>query len=178
VVTFARDTATFVPVRGITAAAQPDLEGVVAEDRLVPFGGTGVTGALQERVVRSNVDSTLAFYYRITELNGPGVLTYIALSNWPIVGSLDGDYRLDGLGDRGPQQVGCSPGDIYFRFYLDTPRTLLPVTPGALSRFMFIKLLPPDPGNRLVTEYNRGGRITLGSETWADILIDAFIPTV
>lgn len=166
----------FVPVRGATAAAQPELEGDVAEDRLISFAAGSVTGVLQERIVRSSVDDTLAFYYRLKELSGPGTVREIVLSDWPVTGgSLDGDYRLDGLGEIGPQQVGCDPGNIRFQFFFD--RLERPVTPAALSRFMFIKIPPPEVTSPvIVTGYTTGGRITLGDISWSVILPSSFIP--
>lgn len=53
-----------------TAAAEPDLAGLVLEDRLQPFtinGSDGglATGTIQERVVRSNDTGFLHFYSRV-----------------------------------------------------------------------------------------------------------------
>ena len=56
----------FSLLSGTTAAARPELGGLVLEDTLRPFsidlgGGFSVTGMLQDRVVRSATDGTLDF---------------------------------------------------------------------------------------------------------------------
>src|SRR5437868_1176213 len=54
---------------GTTAAARPELAGVVVQDVIRPFsvviGTTVVHGWMQDRVVRENQNHTLDFYYRI-----------------------------------------------------------------------------------------------------------------
>src|SRR5947209_10364940 len=102
------DTAREVTVAGATAQAKPELAGTVVEDRLVPFASTGATeprvnGTLQERIVRSSSDGTLAFYYRVTALSGGDIGYGISLRFWPRLVAVDVDYRPDGLGVVGPQ---------------------------------------------------------------------------
>jgi hypothetical protein len=137
-------------------------------------------GVLQERVVRSTDDGTLAFYYRVKDLIGPGTVRYMTIRNWPLTGgALDGDYRTDGLGEIGPSQVGCNPADISFLFYLVPSTTEPHITPEALSRFMFIRILPPEAGSPLVVTGHEQttGLITFGSEHWA-VTLPALSPTV
>jgi hypothetical protein len=160
-----------VSLRGTTLAARPELAGTVLEDRLRPFANGPVTGVLQERIVRSSVDNTLAFYYRIKELTG-GVVTYIALTDWPLLelGSLDMDYRIDGLGERGPA-TGAAMNPTRFDFSPTSPATSI-----ALSRFMFIKMIP-GPGRPVVTAWRTDRNIQLGDgATWAALLPDSFRP--
>src|SRR5687767_582341 len=103
-------------LRGTTLAARPELAGTVLQDRLRPFANGPVNGVLQERIVRSSVDNTLAFYYRIKELTG-GVVKYLAFTDWPTLAlrALDMDYRIDGLGERGPI-TGDARNPIRFDF--------------------------------------------------------------
>lgn len=172
------NTANNVIVAGTTAAARPELAGTVIEDRLVPFRSTSpsVTGTLQERIVRSSVDRTLAFYYRITELSGGEIGYGISLRFWPQLGAIDVDYRVDGLGVIGPQKVSCGPEPIQFVFNSPRPQ---PITPSALSRFMFVKIFPPtEPGVTAVTGYDTGGQILIADVRWAVILPNCFKPTI
>lgn len=174
-----RDTGRTVTLSGTTAAARPELAGLVIQDRLRPFASSGtgeppVNGVLQERIVRSSVDNTLAFYYRIKELQG-GIIRYIAIRFWPdTVTAVDVDYRIDGLGDVGPEAV-IGPEPIRFDFYVAP--TPAPVTEIALSRFMFLKMIP-GKGFPVVTEHNTSGQIIIGDERWAVTLSDSFAPVV
>src|SRR5688572_22127742 len=71
-------------VGATTLAQEPDLAGVVLEDRLQAFtinGAAGgvVTGTIQERVVRSNDTGFLHFYHLVTldEISGFDVGSYV-----------------------------------------------------------------------------------------------------
>jgi hypothetical protein len=175
------DTLRRVTVSGTTAHARPELAGTVVEDRLVPFrtpttSEPRVNGVLQERIVRSRDDDTLAFYYRITELSGGEIGYGISLRFWPRLGAVDVDYRHDGLGVVGPQQGYCGPEPIQFEFNAPSPR---PITPAALSRFMFVKMFPETvPGVTPVTGYDTGGQIIIADVRWAVILPNSFKPTI
>ena len=175
------DTARSVTLSGTTAAARPELAGMVLEDRLRPFAsdpGPGVptvNGVLQERIVQSSVDGTLAFYYRIKELTGGQIRYGISLRFWPslTLRAVDVDYRIDGLGDVGPEASSCGPEPIRFDF--NVAPTPAPVTPSALSRFMFAKMIP-GKGFPNVTTYDTGGQILIADEAWASLLPDSFRP--
>ena len=62
-----------VLIAGTTHADRPELAGEVIRDELSAFeirdaqGGLVFQGTIQQRVVRSNLDGTLDFYYRIRE---------------------------------------------------------------------------------------------------------------
>jgi hypothetical protein len=61
--------ATMTPLPGTTVALNPWLAGIVLEDDIQAFsfvanGGT-ISGTVQSRVVRSTVDGTLDFYWRV-----------------------------------------------------------------------------------------------------------------
>jgi hypothetical protein len=175
------DTARSVTLGGTTAAARPELAGTVLEDRLRPFAstpGTGVptvNGVLQERIVRSSVDGTLAFYYRIKELTGGQIRYGISLRFWPSLSltAVDVDYRIDGLGDVGPEAASCGPEPIRFDF--NVPPTPQPIAPTALSRFMFVKMIS-GKGFPNVTTHDTGGQILIADEAWSALLTDSFRP--
>lgn len=132
-----------VRLLGTTAAAEPDLAGVVLHDRLIPFvirnaaGAPVFAGRLQDRVVRSSATGHLHFYYRIrdTQPNLPGhlVVAGVQPTAW---GSLAVDWRQDGLGAAAPVEARRAAGaadKISFHF-------AAPVIPGPIeSRFFFIK---------------------------------------
>ena len=78
--------ASTVGLPGTTVAAHPELAGLVLEDVDQPFSfidstGHTLSGVVQNRVVRSSVDGTLDFYWRIKNTNGesasgdPGAIT-------------------------------------------------------------------------------------------------------
>ena len=86
---------------GTTAAARPELAGVVEADVGVPYSfqgaGFSVSGVIQNRVVRS-VDGTLDFYWRIIpDASWTGDITAFRVGGFDGF-ALDGDFRLDGLG--------------------------------------------------------------------------------
>src|SRR5262245_6139948 len=63
-----------VALPGTTVAAEPQLAGVVLEDVLTNFsfastGGNMIVGQIQSRVVRSDLDGTLDFYWRVINLD-------------------------------------------------------------------------------------------------------------
>lgn len=178
---FVRDTLRSIAINGTTAAARPELAGVVVEDRLRQFATSpgsapSVTGTLQERIVQ-NSDDTFAFYYRVTALAGGNIRT-IQIQGWPLTDPLDGDYRIDGLGVVGPLEVGCSPADVFFSFRSGSAESL--VTPTELSRFMFIKMVPSAPTDRFtVTGYDDLGTLALGDlRTWSASLAGGYRPTL
>lgn len=128
------------PLSGTTFAARPELGGVVLVDTLRPFsidlgGGLSITGEVQDRVVRSDDDDTLDFYYRIIndeESDGSIVLT--GRSDFGAV-TTDVDWRIDGLGVDGPGFGFRHPDgtEITFGFFDGT------IDPGEDSRFFFVK---------------------------------------
>lgn len=54
-----------VALTGTTVATEPQLAGTVLVDDLIPFSFNGISGTFQQRVVRSTVDNTIDFYWRI-----------------------------------------------------------------------------------------------------------------
>jgi hypothetical protein len=128
------------PLSGTTLAANPQLAGIVLEDDLVPFSfsayGGIVSGTVQSRVVRSSVDGTLDFYWRVfNDPNSAGPITSFRLGNFytPVYNA---DYRIDGLGDVAPDAAHrfASP-NVNFLFGSAGGSTL---GAGASSNFMFL----------------------------------------
>lgn len=136
-------TGVWTPLPGTTVALQPELEGVALEDELQAFsfatdGGT-VSGAVQSRVVRSTVDGTLDFYWRIlTDASSTVPLVTFRLGNF-FSPSYDANWRIDGLGDTAPSQAmlfGGGGGKINFRFDAGGPGT--GILPGGESYFLML----------------------------------------
>lgn len=128
------------PLTGTTSEADPHLAGVVVVDDVVDFsfsayGGT-VSGSVQSRVVRSDVDGTLDFYWRVINNEGSsGAITSFRLGNF-ITSLYDGNYRIDGIGEVAPDSALRfeTPG-VNFLFGNLGGTTL---GPGASSNFMFL----------------------------------------
>lgn len=156
------------PISGTTVAANPQLAGTVLEDDDVAFSfaaGT-VTGHVQSRVVRSSVDGTLDFYWRVfNDDNSATSLTSFRLVNF-FTSVYNGDYRTDGLGDVGPDNVlNFGGGALNFRF------DETPVGPGQSSYFMFL--------DTNAVNYNRSALYDLTSLRDGEIstLFSTFAPT-
>lgn len=94
------------PLPGTTVALQPHLAGVVLEDLTKDFsfsanGGT-ISGTVQSRVVRSTVDGTLDFYWRVvSDTFSSGAMQSFRIGNF-FTSSYDADWRIDGVGNTSP----------------------------------------------------------------------------
>ncbi|RZI85180.1 MAG: PEP-CTERM sorting domain-containing protein [Rubrivivax sp.] len=124
---------------GTTSAARPELAGVVVEDVLTPFSFNGVTGTVQNRVVRETASGTLDFYWKVnvdSSATGAGI-TAFRLGDFGYISIVDADWRVDGLGTVAPttgrlfNAASHPEGDINFLF--DSP-----VTAGQSSKFFFL----------------------------------------
>ncbi len=108
---------TGVALGGTTAAARPELVGVTQHDKLIPFqitDGGGVLlyeGTLQNRVVRSNLDHTLDFYYVVRDTVG-GLNGILQSARTHDFGHLhtDVDYRTDTLPAKPTTRAQRDPG--------------------------------------------------------------------
>jgi len=116
-----------VPLAGTTVVANPDLAGPVETDPLRPFeifdntGNLILSGNLQDRVSRSNNTGTLIFEPRLRDLNNHGSGAFITGLRVQGYGGVttDIDFRLDGVGDVGPNDVSRSAGSgdlLMFRY--------------------------------------------------------------
>ena len=124
---------------GTTVAAEPQLAGIVEIDEVLPFSfadGVGnISGTVQQRVVRSTVDNTIDFYWRIfNDANSSDGINLIHVGdfNTPVY---DVNWRIDGLGDVAPTEGlrHLDPISNAFDFlFADL------LQPGTTSRFLFI----------------------------------------
>lgn len=99
-------------LNGTTFVANPDLGGLVIRDQLIPFqikntlGNVILSGNVQDRVVRSNNTGNLIFAPRLRDLSNPTGGWIIGFSMSGFNGySTDVDYRTDGMGTIGPNNV-------------------------------------------------------------------------
>ncbi|TAK97896.1 MAG: PEP-CTERM sorting domain-containing protein [Aquabacterium sp.] len=124
---------------GTTSAARPELAGTVLEDVLTPFSFSGVSGTVQNRVVRETGSGTLDFYWKVNvdaSTNGVGVSAF-RLADFGYGNIKDADWRIDGLGTPAPNAArlfnasSYPTGDVNFLF--DSG-----INPGSQSRFFFL----------------------------------------
>lgn len=134
------------PLPGTTVAAQPQLAGIVLEDEMQAFsfaanGGT-ISGTVQSRVVRSSVDGTLDFYWRVfSDTFSSGAMQSFRIGNF-FTSQYNADWRIDGQGNTAPvyarlfdnafgqvnydfsqQGMGIAPGGESFFLLMDTDAT-------------------------------------------------------
>lgn len=126
---------------GTTVAVEPQLAGTVLVDETILFsfsagvGAGDITGTVQQRVVRSSVDGTLDFYWRV--MNDPNSAAAIGSFR---VGSFvspeyNANWRIDGLGDNAPDQAHrfTGSGDTSVNFLFNSGGLL----PDEGSNFFF-----------------------------------------
>ena len=132
------------PLPGTTVAAEPQLAGLVLEDEITAFSffdGTGIhSGTVQSRVVRSNIDGTLDFYWRVISSPGDGGnLGALRVGNF-FAPEYNANYRIDGLGNVAPVAArlfgGADAGSVNFLFTSASGANNF--TPGSESNFMFL----------------------------------------
>lgn len=108
---------------GTTVALDPQLAGTIIEDETQAFsfvanGGT-ISGTVQSRVVRSTVDGTLDFYWRVvSDSNSSGPMQSFRIGNF-FTDTYDADWRIDGVGDTAPltaRLFNNGLGDVNFDF--------------------------------------------------------------
>ena len=142
-VTLVNDTAVALP--GTTVAAEPQLAGTVLVDKLTDFtiAGEGITGHIQSRVVRSSLDGTLDFYWRV--FNDPtsrGNVGNFRIGEF-IAPEYNANWRIDGLGDVAPNSAymfgGTYAGRGYINFqFFDAASSTGTLMPGQSSYFIFL----------------------------------------
>ncbi|MGH7122665.1 MAG: hypothetical protein ACREFP_27345 [Acetobacteraceae bacterium] len=161
-----------ISVPPTTAAAEPDLAGVVIHDALIPFtiraanGALVCEGVLQDRVVQSNQTHALHFYYRIRGTRGPGVISEVVTTGFGKI-SLRVAHRTDGLGTVPPRVANrnASPGAVVtFRF--TDPRLLC--VRNEESRFILVKTP--------VTKYRTGGATKIVASNGAGTSVPTVMP--
>jgi hypothetical protein len=100
---------TFVNLPGTTSAAEPQLAGLVLEDVVTPFAfsdGRGtISGTVQSRVVRSDLDGTLDFYWRVVmDANANSAVGSFRIGNF-FAPEYNANWRTDGLGNVAPNSA-------------------------------------------------------------------------
>lgn len=152
-----------VLTNGTTDAARPELGGTIIADELRPFvgqdffGNTIFTGTVQTRVVRSDVDSTLIFYYRVlNDATSSTSITSISARNFAGY-TTDVDYRTDSLGSIGSTLAtrDASGSNVNFQF-IPSPIGNGEISPGNSSYFFFIKTDATEYGIGTVSLLNGG----------------------
>lgn len=133
---FSADTA----LPGTTAALRPELAGTVLEDLITPFSFEGITGTVQNRVVRESASGTLDFYWKINvDRMEPRVgVSAFRLTDFGYGNLTDADWRVDGLGSVAPDTArlfneSSQPGGS-INFLFDSA-----VNAGSQSKFFFLR---------------------------------------
>lgn len=134
-------------VGGTTSAAEPQLAGSVLEDRLQAFSFAGVhgtvSGVIQSRVVRSSVDGTVDFYWKVSsDADSADDLGALRLGRF-YTDEYRVNWRSDSLGDLAPSAAnrfsGTQSDNFNFRFnHLDATGALEGLGAGQSSYFMFL----------------------------------------
>ncbi|HJU99342.1 MAG TPA: PEP-CTERM sorting domain-containing protein [Burkholderiaceae bacterium] len=135
---------TYVSLPGTTVAAEPQLAGVVLEDQVQAFSfnnGSGiVSGTVQSRVVRSSVDGTLDFYWRvISDRSSAGDIGSFRLGNF-VAPEYNANWRSDGLGNVAPDAAYHFGAPLvgYVNYIFGHTQGDPYLTPGSESYFMFL----------------------------------------
>ncbi len=124
---------------GTRSADRPELAGTVLADKITPFSFQGITGTVQNRVVKETASGTLDFYWKVdvdSDTSGLGV-SALRVTNFGAANLTDADWRKDGLGTVAPDTArlfnsASSPrGSLNFLF--DNM-----VDAGESSRFFFL----------------------------------------
>jgi PEP-CTERM motif len=139
---FAAEPSLDTGLGGTTSAARPELAGTVLEDDVVAFSFAGISGTVQNRVVRETVSGTLDFYWRvIVDANSTGgSVEALRIGSFGYDWITDADWRVDGLGTVNayagrvfnPANPSNADGDINFLF------TDPAIGAGQESTFMFL----------------------------------------
>jgi hypothetical protein len=129
---------------GTTVADEPHLHGVVIEDEQVFFSYASINGTVnghvQLRVVRSDIDATLDFYWRVfNDEKSDDSIGSFRIGEF-YTDQYNANFRIDGLGEDAPDTArrfsgtqssyvnfnfarGLKAGDTSNFFFLDTDAT-------------------------------------------------------
>jgi hypothetical protein len=131
---------------GTTVGLEPQLAGVILEDHLQAFEFETefgrIRGQLQSRVVRSTLDGTLDFYWRVfNDEDSAASLRMFRVRNFIAPEAPDGlrsDWRIDGLGDMAPDRAqAVNPNLFLYVFHDDTANDPF-LRPGMSSKLFFL----------------------------------------
>lgn len=129
------------PLPGTTAASRPELAGTVLADTLQNFSFEGLTGTVQNRVVREDVSGTLDFYWKIDVASSTAgnAVNAFRLIDFGLPYLTDADWRIDGSGTEAPGTARLFNGGPYptgaINFLFPTTAS---VGAGEQSRFFFL----------------------------------------
>lgn len=167
---------TPVNLPGTTAAAEPQLAGLILADEVVPFSfstdrGT-ISGTVQSRVVRSDLDGTLDFYWRvINDASSVGALGSFRIGKFDAP-EFNANWRSDGLGNVAPDKaylfVAPTPG--YVNFYFNSASSNATLAPGSESYFLLM--------DTSATKYAKTAiyDVAIGDQSRASDLFSTFAP--
>ncbi|MGD2074437.1 MAG: VPLPA-CTERM sorting domain-containing protein [Gammaproteobacteria bacterium] len=139
---------TGVALPGTTVAANPQLAGTIIIDEAIPFSfsaGSGlgnITGQVQQRIVRSSVDNTLDFYWRVqNHPTSAGAIGSFRIGDF-VSPEYNANWRIDGLGDTAPSDAtrfsGILESFVNFDFDVFSTDPADGLLPGQSSYFMFL----------------------------------------
>jgi len=142
----AGDTGVSLP--GTTVAAEPQLAGTIIIDEAIPFSfsagpGLGnISGQVQQRIVRSSVDNTLDFYWRVqNDATSASAIGSFRLGDF-VSPEYNANWRSDGLGDTAPSDAtrfaGILESFVNFDFNVHSTDPADGLLPGESSYFMFL----------------------------------------
>lgn len=145
------DSSVILP--GTTVAAEPQLAGVIQVDELVPFsfdiydydGGQSIvvgtiSGTVQVRVVRSDLDGTMDFHWRVfNDATSTEPIGSFRIGGFPDTFQ-NVNFRIDGLGDVNSISAYRFSGafDGYVNFDFGDA-----LTPGSSTKFFFVDTEAP-----------------------------------
>lgn len=161
---------TNTPLPGTTVAAEPQLAGVVLEDWVQGFSFTDdsgglISGTVQSRVVRSSLDGTLDFYWRVVnDDDSAGSLQALRLGGF-MTDTYDANYRIDGLGSNAPgyaRLFGGTGGNVNFVFNGGTA-----IDAGESSYFLFFDTDATNYARTARYDVVGGGTFTEAFDTFA-----------
>ena len=90
---------------GTTTAAEPQLAGTVLIDETIAFSFGSISGQVQQRVVRSSLDGTLDFYWRVmSDPKSSAGIGSLRVGDF-VAPEYNANWGSDGLGVRAPDQA-------------------------------------------------------------------------
>jgi hypothetical protein len=167
---------TLVSLPGTTVAAEPQLAGLVLEDVVQPFSfndGQGtISGTVQSRVVRSSVDGTLDFYWRvINDASSVAGLGSFRIGNFAAP-EYNANWRADGLGTVAPTSayMFVAPPVGYINFNFSNPTAAATLAPGSESYFILMDTTATNYAKTAIYDLANAG------QTHNSALFDTFAP--
>lgn len=129
-----------LPLQGTSVALEPQLAGTVIVDENVPFSFGGITGHVQQRIVKSSKDGSLDFYWRVFN----DATSTAAIGSFGLDGFDAAQYNvnslLDNTGDGNPTYAfRGSLSEVLFLFTNGES-----ILPGTSSRLFFIDTTATD----------------------------------